>query len=113
MSKGILFFGLLIAVISTFAQENNPAFVWGDAEGSGRQQTVLFRRNLSLGEKDVSKATIHLFADSRYHLYINGTHVNFGPSRFYVAHPQFDSYDLTPYLRPGKNVIAVEALIEL
>src|SRR5690606_11196265 len=26
----------------------------------------------------------------------------------YPEHPEFDSYNLTPFLRPGENVIAVE-----
>ncbi|MGW8315300.1 MAG: alpha-L-rhamnosidase-related protein, partial [Bacteroidales bacterium] len=80
-----------------------------DAEGTGRQETVLFRRNFQLNG-DADTAFISLFADSRYHLYVNGTHLNFGPSRFYPEAPQYDSYNLAPYLRQGENVVAVEVL---
>ncbi len=37
-------------------------------------------------------------------------HLNFGPSRFYLPNPQYDTYDLTPYLVKGENLIAVEVL---
>jgi len=109
MGKILLIISLFFLFTTGFSQEHPASFVWKDAKGNGRQQTVLFRRNIELKENVVS-ASIHLFADSRYHLYVNGTHINFGPSRFYTAHPEFDSYDLSPYLKPGKNVIAVEVL---
>ncbi len=90
---------------------NGPRFIWKDAAGSGRQQTVLFRRTFHIADTgSVDSAVIHLFADSRYHLYVNGTHVNFGPSRFYLRNPRYDSYDLSGYLQEGRNVIAAEVL---
>jgi len=90
---------------------NMARFVWKDSAGSGRQQTVLFRRTFDLAENgSAGSAVIHLFADSRYHLHVNATPVNFGPSRFYPRNPRYDSYDLSGYLREGKNVIAVEVL---
>ncbi len=109
MSRILVSLSSIFLFISGFSQEHPASFVWKDAEGSGRQQTVLFRRNIELKE-NVELASFHLFADSRYHLYVNGVHINFGPSRFYAAHPEFDSYDLSHYLLPGKNVIAVEVL---
>jgi len=99
----ILFFLPLLS-----AQEQAADFVWKDENGSGRQQTVWFRRSFFCDAQ--SSGQLHLFADSRYHLYINGVHVNFGPSRFYPANPEFDSYELDPYLVEGRNVIAVEVL---
>jgi alpha-L-rhamnosidase len=105
----IFLISALLASVSALAQEHPASFVWKDAEGSGRQQTVLFRRTFDIDEH-VTSATIHLFADSRYHLYVNGIHLNFGPSRFYPAHPEYDSYELMPWLVPGRNVIAVEVL---
>ncbi len=109
MNRFTLLLSSIFLVMATYAQDHPAAFVWKDTEGRGRQQTVLFRRNIELSDS-VNSATIYLFADSRYHLYVNGTHVNFGPSRFYRAHPEFDTYDLSPFLVPGKNVLAVEVL---
>jgi len=110
MNRTLFLLAFLFLTSAGIAQKHPAEFVWKDAEGSGRQQTVLFRRNIEIGDEGKGPAILHLFADSRYHLYVNGTHVNFGPSRFYVAHPEYDSYDLSPYLRSGQNVIAVEVL---
>ncbi|MCK4748154.1 MAG: hypothetical protein KAT15_13990, partial [Bacteroidales bacterium] len=99
LSGIILLAGCLLLALQGFAQEHPAAFVWKDPEGNGRQQTVLLRRTFELGEATRS-AMLHLFADSRYHLYVNGSHVNFGPSRFYPAHPEYDSYNLAPFLGP-------------
>lgn len=100
---------LAVAMPVLSAGKDTARFVWKDPAGSGRQQTVLFRRTFELGEP-VDSAVIHLFADSRYHLYVNGTHVNFGPARFYPRNPRYDSYDLSPYLRRGRNVIGIKVL---
>lgn len=109
MSRIILSGVFLLLSLHAWTQEHPAKFVWKDAEGSGRQQTVLFRRTMQLDQKP-DTATIHLFADSRYHIYVNGIHLNFGPSRFYTAHPEYDSYDLAPYFKEGLNVVAVEVL---
>jgi len=94
-----------------------PTFVWADATGSGRARVVWFRRDLQLaasprprasGERD--DATLHLFASSRYLLYVNGEVVASGPARSYPEHPEFDSIDLRPHLVAGTNRIAVQVL---
>ncbi len=104
----ILQFLFFILVTSAFAQ-HQASFVWKDKDGLGRQQKVLFRYNFELkGEPKDSE--FNIFADSRYHLYVNGAHINFGPSRFYTANPQYDNYDLKNFLKKGKNTIAVEVL---
>jgi len=99
----------LLSAFTTVLAQNNAKFVWKDTEGSGRQQKVLFRKNIILQE-NTSKVEFHIFADSRYHLYVNDTHINFGPSRFYTKNPQFDTYNLSSYFKKGKNTIAVEVL---
>jgi hypothetical protein len=98
---------ILISTFTCLAQ--NPVYVWSNPSGSGRQQKVLFRNSFEI-VKVPEKAEISLFASSRYHIYINGTHLNFGPSRFYPANPQYDTFELVSYLKEGMNVIAVEVL---
>lgn len=95
--------------MSLQAQEHPAFFVWKDPWGSGRQESVLFRRSFHL-DMVPDTAVLNLFADSRYHLYVNGTHLQFGPSRFYPENPRYDRYDLAPYLGEGENVVAVEVL---
>jgi alpha-L-rhamnosidase len=109
MEKWMSIAALLPLALNLQAQDHPAAFVWKDGAGSGRQETVLFRRTFQMNG-DADTAFINLFADSRYHLYVNGTHLNFGPSRFYPEAPQYDTYDLAPYLLQGENVVAVEVL---
>jgi alpha-L-rhamnosidase len=83
-----------------------PTFIWADASGEGRGQVVWFRRDLELVAP--AEARLHLFAASRYLLFVNGTVVASGPARFYPNHPEFDSIDLSPHLMLGQNTLAVQ-----
>lgn len=105
----ILLFFCLTSITSLITQPDPTAFVWTDQREDRRLQVAFFRYTVNLKEAVVD-AQIHLFADSRYHLLVNGHFVNFGPARFYPEHPEYDSYDLSPYLRPGENVIAVKVM---
>ncbi len=51
---------------------------------------------------------IHLFADTRYRLFVNDTFVAYGPARFVTGHPEFDTFDLGKWLRAGENQLRVE-----
>lgn len=51
---------------------------------------------------------IHVSADNRYRLYINGIWIGEGPARGDLRHWQFGTFNLTPYLKEGKNVLAAE-----
>lgn len=53
------------------------------------------------------KATVHLFADVRYMLWVNGRYAGRGPARFEPAAPEYDSIDVTKFLRSGSNVISI------
>jgi alpha-L-rhamnosidase len=106
---------LLTACLALFAggdliaQEDTPTYVWLRAEGGERNEHLFFRRDFSLATAP-EKAELHLYADARYALYVNGAYVNFGPARSYHANPYYDTYDLRPYLREGENTLAVHAL---
>jgi alpha-L-rhamnosidase len=82
--------------------------IWNDKTGKGRNIFCLFLRRFKL-DSVPSSTTLHLFADSLYRLRVNGHIVGYGPARFTLTHPEFDSYDLTPWLQVGDNNILVEA----
>ncbi len=84
----------------------SPTFIWVDSHGRGRNRYALFRKTFRL-DADVESARLDLFADTRYRLTVNGQTVCHGPARFFVARPRYDRIDLTPWLRPGQNVLAV------
>ncbi|HTV21048.1 MAG TPA: alpha-L-rhamnosidase C-terminal domain-containing protein [Polyangiaceae bacterium] len=87
----------------------DPTFVWADASGEGRAQVVWFRRDLEL-DAAPDEASLQLFADSRYLLFVNGSVVASGPARFYPERPEYDSVDLKRWLRVGHNTLAVQVL---
>lgn len=64
-----------------------------------------FRRHLSL-DSVPSRFVIHVSADNRYVLYVNGTRVGRGPARGDRYHWYFESYNIAPMLRAGNNVLA-------
>ncbi|MBP5092909.1 MAG: alpha-L-rhamnosidase N-terminal domain-containing protein [Abditibacteriota bacterium] len=49
-------------------------------------------------------------ADNRYQLYVNGAFVGHGPVRSFASNTRLDTYDITPYVRRGKNVVAVQVI---
>lgn len=64
-----------------------------------------FRKQFSL-EKQPEKFVVHVSADNRYRLFVNGVFVNNGPARGDLQHWYFESLDIASYLKPGNNVIA-------
>ena len=64
-----------------------------------------FRRVLELSSKP-GTYIVHVTADNRYQLFVNGKRVVWGPARGDVAHWRFESVDLAPHLNSGRNVLA-------
>ncbi len=64
-----------------------------------------FRRALDLKEKP-SRFVVHVTGDNRYQLFVNGERVVWGPARGDLFHWRYETVDLAPYLRSGKNVLA-------
>ncbi|MGB7760675.1 MAG: hypothetical protein WBL61_12655 [Bryobacteraceae bacterium] len=101
--------GLLASAWITAEAATNEAarYIWYDSEGLGRNLYGLFRRSFEISGR-VRSAEFHLFADTRYQLFVNGEFVEFGPVRFDPRFPLFDTHDLARRLHPGMNVIAVQ-----
>ena len=55
------------------------------------------------------RAPLYITADQSYHLYVNGQFICRGPARGYQSHWPYDEVDVRPYLRKGRNVLAVRA----
>ena len=80
--------------------------VWSRAAPPGKQAYVAFRKGFTLAQVPAS-ARLHLFADSRYILWVNGRYVLRGPCRFDPKWPEYDSVDVRPFLQSGSNVLVV------
>jgi len=105
---------LVIAIVPSKAQVITPSATlkpwnakWISARGDeGREYGVYhFRKNISLNSKPTT-FKIHVSADNRYKLYVNGTLVSLGPARGDTYFWNFETVDLAPYLNVGKNLVS-------
>lgn len=64
-----------------------------------------FRKTISLPQKP-SSFVIHVSADNRYKLFVNGKQVGQGPARGDLYFWNFETLDLAPYLQAGQNTVA-------
>jgi alpha-L-rhamnosidase len=64
-----------------------------------------FRKTIELGEKPAS-FVIHVSADNRYKLFVNGRHVSQGPARGDLYFWNFETLDIASYLNVGNNTVA-------
>ncbi|MBQ8432836.1 MAG: family 78 glycoside hydrolase catalytic domain [Clostridia bacterium] len=76
-----------------------------------RNRHILFRKSFHLNDTP-REATVYITADDYYKLYINGEFVAQGPAPAYHFQYPYNTVDVTAYLRPGKNVIAVHTLYQ-
>ncbi len=103
--------------IRMFAQEQkplNPALVaakWHAAwiacpDAPQKDEGVyFFRKEITLPAKP-EHFWVHVSADNRFLLHVNGQYAGEGPARGDLFHWRFETMDLAPMLHAGKNVIA-------
>jgi hypothetical protein len=84
-----------------------PAASWIAPPGVAGDAFTVFhaRRTLELPAQP-AHFVVHVSADNRYRLYVNGEQVSSGPQRSDVMHWRYETVDLAPRLRAGRNVIA-------
>src|SRR5688500_15246121 len=63
------------------------------------------RRTFGLAARP-ERFVVHVSADNRYRLYVNGTQVSSGPQRSDLLHWRYETVNIAPQLRAGANVIA-------
>lgn len=84
---------------------DDARFVWVAGEARINDHAY-FRLDVELDGAPLA-GVLHCFADSHYLLRVNGRIVNQGPARGVAGAQLHDSHDLAPWLRPGRNTIAV------
>ncbi|HJP87402.1 MAG TPA: alpha-L-rhamnosidase N-terminal domain-containing protein, partial [Gemmatimonadaceae bacterium] len=72
----------------------------------GDSFTVFHARHGFTLEKTPARFLVHVSADNRYRLYVNGVQVSSGPQRSDVNHWRYETIDLAPQLHAGRNAIA-------
>ncbi len=59
---------------------------------------------------DPSSVKLNIAASSVYRAWVNGEHVSFGPARTAKGFFRVDTVDLSPHVKPGPNLIAIEVV---
>ncbi len=75
----------------------------------GNYAVVLFRKSFEL-TKVPEKFIIHISADNRYRLFVNGIYAGKGPAKSDLTHWYYETIDLAPLLRTGTNILAAEVV---
>lgn len=83
----------------------DAAWIWDSGPRQPVNSYMYIRREVNL-PSDPMKVVVHVSADSRYKLYINGRMVGRGPVRSDPRWQHYDTYDLTKDFRKGRNSIA-------
>ncbi|MBN8577603.1 MAG: alpha-L-rhamnosidase [Cytophagales bacterium] len=78
-------------------------------EGESQFGVHHFRKSFELKSKP-QQFVIHLSADNRYRLFVNGTYVTDGPQISDSRHWRFESLDIAALLNAGSNTLAVQVV---
>lgn len=106
----------LLTICSVTAQRIDPSILqkqwkalWIAVPGEqpGGYGVYLFRKNIDLPSKP-GTFIIHVSADNRYKLFVNGKMVSLGPARGDILHWNFETVDIAPFLDAGNNIIAAQ-----
>lgn len=74
-------------------------------------QHILFRKTFEISEVKTN-SVIYISADDYYKLYINGVFIAQGPAPAYSFAYNYNTIDIAPFLKSGKNVLAVHTLYQ-
>jgi alpha-L-rhamnosidase len=72
-----------------------------------RNGIYLFRKSIELGTKP-EVFPVYVSADNRYKLYVNEVLVSLGPALGDIRHWNYETVDLAPYLKAGKNIVSAK-----
>jgi hypothetical protein len=97
---------LLLFPATVPSQTLQQSFIWSPSAAAGSQLYRAFRKTFTLATNPPT-ASLRIFADSRFILWVNSSYVLRGPCRFDWHRPEYDTIDIRSYLQPGSNVIAV------
>jgi len=113
MKKYFLIFGALFFSLTMFSQFRNttPEWTtkWVNVPGIDKEEAglYLFRKTFKLNEVP-SSFRVKISGDNKYKLYVNEEFVINGPALGDLSHWNYETVDLTPYLKEGENIIASE-----
>ena len=104
---GVVVFGLLQAVGQAPPVREHWAAQWISHPTAPLREpiTLHFKKAIDLKQAP-AHFLVHVSADNRFVLYVNGSRVGDGPARGDLAHWRYETFDLAPLLKVGANTIA-------
>ncbi|MCC5612906.1 alpha-L-rhamnosidase N-terminal domain-containing protein, partial [Nostoc sp. CHAB 5834] len=111
-------FVFLLALSSVTAFSQTPAPNWTSTywtahwilhpTAPARQYGIYhFRKTIDLPRKP-AQFVVHVSADNRYRLFVNGKAVGSGPARSDTQNWNYETLDLGPFMQAGPNVLAAQ-----
>ena len=83
-------------------------WIWDKSGSHPRNYWLCFRKEFDYdANKQYEEVKLHIAADSRYVLFINGKKHGYGPVRYWNFEKSYDTYEIKNDLVNGKNCIAV------
>lgn len=86
-------------------EKTEPSLEEGSPYPPMRPDSIGFIRRTFLLSSAPVEITARVCANSRYVLFVNGALIGRGPIRSEPLHAYYDTYDLAPYLKPGRNSV--------
>jgi hypothetical protein len=101
-----------LALIDDFKPEpraTKARWLWGDVSAAtdGSAEVRYFRKAFSVDGQSVSQASLNVACESSYTVWVNGERVGHGD--FLGPTRRVDCFEVARYLKPGTNLIAVQA----
>jgi alpha-L-rhamnosidase len=84
-------------------------WIWPDSPNWDIHNSYALFRNSFVLSQLPSRAPLFITADQSYQLFINGRFVCRGPARGFQSHWPYDETDVHPYLKKGRNTMAIRA----
>lgn len=81
-----------------------------DQRSPSHYQVRKFQLAIDLEPSVEASALAYISADSRFLFYWNGELIGRGPAKGDIDHHFYDTFDLSPYLKPGRNILAALVL---
>jgi alpha-L-rhamnosidase len=104
-----VFCGLFALIVSTgaSAQRMNWSAQWISHPTAPLREpiTLHFKKSFDVAAVP-AHFVVHVSADNRFVLYVNGQRVGDGPARGDLAHWRYETFDLAPMLKAGTNTLA-------